>query len=222
MELAQQKVREALIRSASPAVLSSFGKDSMLLLWLVRQIKPDTPVIWFRSGQDESFGRRVIREWNLTVFRWRPVEMYVVQKDNKRTLVHEYAIGSDRLPMLTDLDGNKGPCAMDKFRLGTPRLFLPFDTLLVGWKDSDTHWVKGGAPLAEDGFKLGGVEFIAPLRHMSDEAVRCAVVDHKIPFEPTPDELTLCTHCIQTKPLTEFRSKFNLTKEVDHGTGIRG
>lgn len=193
----------------------------MLLLWLVRQIKPDTPVIWFRSGQDESFGRRIIREWDLTVFRWEPADMYVLQQADQRTLVHEYAIGNDRLPMLTDLDGSNGPCAISKFRLYASRIYLPFDTFLVGWKDSDAHWVKGDTPLAEDGFELGGVQFIAPLRHMSDEAVRCAIVDHKIPFEPTPDELTLCTSCIQTKPLTEFRSRFNLPEEVDHGTGVR-
>lgn len=224
MDQALTKVREALAQSKAPAVLSSFGKDSMLLLWLIREAYTGTvPVIWFPSGHDESFGRRMVREWDLTVFRWWPADVYVLEEPGVRTMVHEYAVNGERLPVLIDLaDVNYGPCAAGRFRLRTPNMFLPFDTLLVGWKDSDTHWVKGDAPLAEDGFELGGVEFIAPLRHMTDDAVRAAIVDHQIPFEPTPDELTLCTHCVSTKPLGAFRSRFNLTEEVDHGGRIRG
>lgn len=214
LDRARLNVAMALGLNSSPAVLSSFGKDSMLLLWLVRDVRPDTPVIWFRTGLDESFGRRMVREWNLTVFRWEPAEVYLLRSGLQRTLVTEYSIGADRLPLLTDLDGHRGPCAAKKFADRTPALFLPFDTLLVGWKDSDTHWVKGDAPLAKDGFMLGSAQVIAPLRHMTDSAVRSAIVDHEIPFEPAPDELALCTECIATMPLPLFRSRFNLTTEV--------
>ena len=219
MDQARKNVVAALARSQSPAVLSSFGKDSMLLLWLVRQIRPTTPVIWFRTGHDESFGRRIVREWDLTVFRWWPAEVYTLQQDGHRTLVHEYAIGNDRLPLLIDLDG-PGPCAADVFRTGTPAMYLPFDTLLVGWKDTDAHWVKGGGKLAEDGFRLGRSQVVAPIRHMTDEAVRAAIIDHKIPFEPTPDELSLCTECVSTVPVREFRSRFNLYEEAGNGPDI--
>lgn len=143
--------------------------------------------------------------------------MYVLVEGKKRTLIHEYAMGRSRLPVLTDLKGTDGPCAVDRFRLGTPTLHLPFDTLLVGWKDTDTHWVKGNAPLAEDGFMLDQSQVIAPLRHMTDSAVRSAIIDHKIPFEPTPDELALCTDCIAKVPLPEFRSRFNLEEENANG-----
>lgn len=223
MEAARQKVREALVRSASPAVLSSFGKDSMLLLWLVREVKPSTPVIWFRTGQDERFAKRIIREWNLTAFSWAPADMYVVKDaDEARTLVHEYGIGACRFPVLIDLNGDGGPCAVDKFPLRVPSLYLPFDILLVGYKDTDQHWLKGDSKLFKDGTFFDRAEVIAPLRHMTDEAVRAAIVDHHIPFEPTPDELTLCTHCVSTMPLQEFRSRFSLTEVIENGSGIRG
>lgn len=216
MDHARRKVAEVLARSASPAVLSSFGKDSILLLWLVKQVRPNTPVIWFRTGQDERFARQVIRDWDLTAFGWAPADVYTLQQNGQRTLIHEYAIGTDRLPVLIDLDGSNGPCATDKFPFRTPAMYLPFDTLLVGWKDTDTHWAKGDAPLAEDGFRLGASQVVAPLRHMTDAAVRSAIIDHRIPFEPTPDELELCTECVSTMPLPEFRSRFNL-KEINDG-----
>lgn len=193
----------------------------MLLLWLIKEVKPIPPVIWFHTGHDESFGRRMVREWDLTVFRWAPVDIYVVEDAGRRTLVQEYSAGSsDRLPVLIDLDGSDGPCAATKFPVRRPTMYLPFDTLLVGWKDTDEHWIKGKSMLAEDGFRIGTAQIVAPLRHMSDDAVRSAVVDHQIPFEPAPDEMTLCTHCIATMPLPVFRSRFNLTEEVDHGTGV--
>lgn len=224
MDQARQKVDEALARSVSPAVLCSFGKDSLLLLDLVREQRPNTPVIWFRTGLDESFGKRMVREWDLKVLRWRPLTVYTLEGEG-RTLVQEFSFGGDRLPMFTDLASDNlygvGPsCAAERFPTSPTAVYPPFDTLLVGWKDSDTHWVKGDAPLAEDGFVLGNSQVFAPLRHLTDDAVRAGVIDRKIPFEPTPDELLACTHCISTMPLPEFRSRYNL-KEDGNGPDIR-
>lgn len=194
----------------------------MLLLWLVREVYTGSvPVIWFRTGLDESFGRKVIKQWDLTVLRWRPSAVYTLEEVGQRTLVQEFSFGSDRLPMFTDLRlGLGGKGAWETFPLLPTPTYPPFDTLLVGWKDCDTHWAKGEAPLAKDGFMLGGSEIIAPLRHMTDEAVRSAIIDHRIPFEPTPDELMLCTECVSTMPLEEFRSRFNLAEEVANGPDI--
>ena len=212
LDRARLNVSLALSASASLAVLSSFGKDSMLLLWLVRQIRPDTPVLWFRTGQDERFAKRVIREWNLTTFSWAPADIYVVAENGNRTLVHEYGVGNSRLPVLIDLLPG-GPCATDQFAQRTPTLYLPFDTLLVGWKDSDTHWLKGEGKLAEDGFKLDRAALTAPIRHLTDAQVMGAIMDNHIPYEPVEDQLALCTDCITTMPVAEFRSRFSLTEE---------
>lgn len=212
LDQARTNVTQALTASASPAVLSSFGKDSMLLLWLVRQTRPHTPVIWFRTGQDERFARQVMRTWGLTTFSWAPAEVYEVADGPNRTLVHEYGIGDSRFPVLIDLEG-QGPCAATRFASRTPSLYLPFDTLLVGYKDTDTHWLKGDSKLFGEETRFDRAKVIAPIRHMTDAQVMAAIIDNHIPYEPVLDTLTLCTRCVDTVPAAEFRSRFNLTEE---------
>lgn len=196
--------------------MSSFGKDSMLLLWLVRQVRPDTPVIWLRTGQDERFAKGVIRTWGLTAFSWAPAAVYAVSGGPYRTLVHEYGLGESRFPVLIDLEG-QGPCAAQRFAHRRPSLYLPFDTLLVGYKDTDTHWLKGDAKLFDEETQFGRARVVAPIRHMTDEQVRAALKDYAIPYQPVKDQLALCTHCVDTIPAAQFRSRFNLTEESNHG-----
>lgn len=216
MNTARAKIREILAHSAAPAVLSSFGKDSLLLLDLVREVIPHPTVLWFRTGMDERFARRIIRDWQLTAFSWAPAAVYLVSRGNDRTMVQEYSIGEHRLPVLVDLIPGE-PCIACKLQQRTSNLYLPFDTLLVGWKDTDEHWLKGNALLAPDGFLAGRSTVYAPLRHMTDDAVRAAVKDRQIPFEPTPDELPVCSHCLSSEedslpemPVEAFRERFEL------------
>lgn len=199
MDLARKTVRSALASSQSPAVLSSFGKDSMLLLALVREIAPRTPVIWFRDGTDESFARQVIREWGLTAFSPAPADAYLLANPttDETTLIAEYDFGGDRLPMLTDLTPGT-TCALTHFPHRTS-LFYPFDLLLVGWKDTDMHWVKGNAQLAANGFTTGRAIVIAPIRHLTDEQVRAAIHTMNIPYRQVEDALPLCTACMTAK-----------------------
>jgi 3'-phosphoadenosine 5'-phosphosulfate sulfotransferase (PAPS reductase)/FAD synthetase len=219
MDRTRQHIADVLATSHSPAVLCSFGKDSLLLLDLAREHRPDIPVIWFRTGQDERFARQVIRDWQLTAYSWAPADIYLLTDGERRTLVHEYGVGAGRFPVLTDLAGD-GPCAADKFAARRWTTNLPFDTLLIGYKDCDEHWVKGGSRLFTDDVHFDQAKVVAPLRHLTDDAVRSAIIDRRIPFEPTPDELAVCTHCISTMPLAEFRSRYQLTEEVHDGPGI--
>lgn len=222
MGKALQRVKQLLAASSSPAVLSSFGKDSMLLLDLVREVRPNTPVLWFRTGQNETFARRIIRQWNLMVFSWLPERYYLLRGPQGTVLIHEYNFGGDRLPVLVDLKPGE-PCKTQPRGHSNRPVYLPFDALLVGWKDSDEHWVKGNAPLDLDGYQLGRATMYAPLRHMTDEAVRAAVIDRDIPFQPVDDELPACDHCLTGRPCNEiavgdivtFRNSYNLARKEE-------
>ena len=222
MDQAVAKITETLAHSQSPAVLCSFGKDSLLLLDLVNEQWPNVPVIWFRTGLNEAFAKRTIIDRNLMVFSWAPAEVYLLRDRSNVTMIHEYGFGEHRLPVLIDMAPGR-PCAATRFLYRTPSLYLPFDVLFVGWKDSDEHWVKGNAPLAADGFSIGRAKGVAPLRHMTDDAVRAAIIERKIPYEPMPDELPICAACLagddcadsdeplpSTLAIDTFRSRFEL------------
>lgn len=196
MDQARQIIRNALTTAQSPAVMCSFGKDSMLLLTLVREIRQDVPVLWFRDGTSEKFARRIIREWNLTAFSPAPADVYLV---GPHTMIHEYDLDGPCVPMVIDLAQGE-ECALQKFPQRTTNLFLPFDVLLTGYKDTDTHWLKGRAKLWEDGAMAGRTLIIAPIRHMSDDQVRAALAEMNIPYRVGDDELPLCTACMTAGP----------------------
>lgn len=71
-------IERFLEQCRDPAVSISFGKDSMLMLWLVRQVDESVPVVWFDGGKfDEwpetyAFRDRVVEEWGLDLITVRP------------------------------------------------------------------------------------------------------------------------------------------------------
>ena len=66
---AKQLIEDGVEKFPSITVASSFGKDSMVLLHLVRQVKPAIPVftVFMDTEFPETieFSRRIAREWNL-------------------------------------------------------------------------------------------------------------------------------------------------------------
>lgn len=216
METARKVIAAALHEARRPAVLCSFGKDSMLLLHLVREALPQVPVIWFRTGQDERFAKRMIAKWNLMVVSWAPAAIQLLINGDQRTLALEYAFGPCHLPVLVDLEGD-GPCALKKFARCTPELVVPFDLLFLGYKDTDSHWVRGDAPL----FPLQPsmpFQLCTPLRHMEDEQVLAHIDELGIPYQAVKDTLALSTACMTPEPLDSFRHRFGL--EASNGPSI--
>lgn len=195
---ARLNIRAALATAASPAVLCSFGKDSMLLLALCREVSPYIPVLWYRTGQDERFAKQIIRDWGLTAFSPAPSDVYLLTNGNERAIVHEYSWGGETLPMVSDLAPGER-CSLTAYPDRTRPLFWPFDLVLVGYKDSDTHWTKGDAPLFQEGTTVGKAIYLAPIRHMSDTQVLAAIHDLEIPYRPVEDSLPLCTECMTGK-----------------------
>jgi 3'-phosphoadenosine 5'-phosphosulfate sulfotransferase (PAPS reductase)/FAD synthetase len=206
MEKARQIIREVLSTAEHPAVLSSFGKDSMLLLSLVREVAPETPVIWFHSGlASKRFAERMILNLDLHVWSWRPSDVYVLPNDKGLSLIREQAFGRHRFPMVLDIeDGEK--CVADFPQDRTPELYPHFDALLFGYKETDEHWTLGGSGFCPpDGFELGKAKVYAPLRNLTDEDVWAAIKELGVPYDmerydnggTDPDSIQACTNCLQ-------------------------
>lgn len=64
-------IKDAIKKYSKITVACSFGKDSMVVLHLARQIKPDIPVFTimtpFKPKETFEFKDRMIRKWNLNI-----------------------------------------------------------------------------------------------------------------------------------------------------------
>lgn len=69
-------LEKTLANSQQPAVMSSFGKDSMAVLHMVLQHKPDIQVLWNNTlvefPSTIKLARKVTRDWNLNLVVARP------------------------------------------------------------------------------------------------------------------------------------------------------
>lgn len=207
LELSRSIVQEVMAQAKRPALLCSFGKESMLLLTLMREIREDFPCLWFRTNQtpeQTAFAKSIIRELNLQVFSYAPAEVYVVPNEDGVTLIHEYSFGRNRFPRLVDIEpGERCSLKLDPSR--TPQMSHVWDFLFAGWKDSDSHRVLGDDPFPDDGYFLGDAQVYAPLRHMSDADVWSVIEELHVPVDrqrysfsdETRDDgvLKLCTAC---------------------------
>lgn len=231
MEVARQIIADVLADAHAPAVLWSAGADSTLLLHLVREQASEAVAIWFNTT-----GRITPPQPALS---WAPADVYLLSDGSHHTLVHEFDYSGAPLPVLTDLAPGDA-CVLTAFPHRTPHIYPPFDVLFAGWKDSDQHWIADGNQLPKDGTVLGQSKLIAPLRHMTDAAVRAAIVEMRIPYTPPPDELPVCSACMTADSATvwcseqqryiprvawdapagiaAFRTRFNLE---DHTNGQR-
>jgi 3'-phosphoadenosine 5'-phosphosulfate sulfotransferase (PAPS reductase)/FAD synthetase len=198
MKDVQRKTKEALEGARNPALLASFGKDSLLLLFLAHRFKPDIPIVWFdhrASEAEKRFAKKIIRDWNLTVFTYSPMDTYFLPNNEGLTLVDEYSFSEARMPVLTDVSEGE-TCGLNVIGERTPFFGYPFDVTLVGWKSCDGHFTTGRNPFPVDGFQFGGTRMFAPLRDLTDAQVLDAIRELGIPYEEIDDSLSLCTRCL--------------------------
>lgn len=193
----RQRVATALNGAHSPGVLFSGGKDSLLLAALVREQRPDFTLIWFRTGESDSFVRRIIHSWQpLTCVSWNPADVYLLAENGERALVQEYDFGGVRFPVITDLA--PGTRCSRILPMLAPQVYPTFDVLLWGARDEDQHWIKGSASFPPDGVEFGTAKVYAPLRAMTTTQVLAGIAELGLAYEPQPDSLPMCSACMET------------------------
>ena len=194
---AKKYLGNALAHSKNPVALISLGKDSLLLLYLLRELGASIPLIWFRDkAPQETF--RVIKEWGLTLYSYPPAVRYKVEN----SVVSEYSIGDARLPVIRDIS-DEGQ------QVGTNTLayfHYSFDTTFYGYKASDE--ISLVSRTFEPEFQLGPTRMVAPLYHFTDDEVLQMIEDFAIPYEPFNDDALDCS--LPIVPIETFRQRFSL------------
>lgn len=205
-----------LLKSKLAALLFSGGKESLLLLDMVRQVRPSTTIVHFYDRLAPEV-EAVIKGWDLEVLSWRPAAWYLVPWGSGVVLVNEYSFGDARLPVLTDIiDGED--CEWEKRPTNLTEFFdNPFDLVLWGMRKSDElHPVMPA--YFERKTRLGASKLFAPLYNWPTEDVVEAV--NRLPFAPVAnDAIRMCAKCREglanwdrEAALKMFSERFNYAK----------
>jgi hypothetical protein len=198
-QAAQKLIRVALHRAERPAIMCSFGKDSMVVLHLVRSLGYRLPVIFHREPflpRKYTFARKVIALWNLTVYDFPPLATAVQEKDGAMEIMNYYPAGARPCALPTGLcapaPGERPLCALHDFYLKPTGTFnYPWDVVFHGHKSSDVDPIQGPVPLAADFARnLGTASVAFPLRHFTDEDVWAYHEQHGLPVHAERYEKT--------------------------------
>lgn len=181
---ALQVIEQVVDQYKKPCLLCSFGKDSVLLLWLIRKHTGFTfPIVFFKQPffpRKYAYADRLIADWNLDVFTDVPPMGTSMTKGNGLLeVVNHYPFGGDKNLMMPVgwIDHEKHPakwlCGRDDVMnrpLGQYQWL--WDCALTGHKGEDKDAVQGDVHLRVDIHQIpGGCHTAYPLRLFSDADV---------------------------------------------------
>ncbi len=201
-------IRAKASAARKPAVMLSFGKDSMALAHLIRIALfkglnhnhfPLThafplPVIYHRDPwfpQKHEFADGVIRSWAMEAHDYPPQACGVKVNEERLELVARYHFGLLALDIPKNVVHSQYYprrdyiCGLNDW-LQRPKaagVLYPWDCVFIGHKSSDVDPFDGPVPLKSDCVKVAGVELVFPLRHWSDEDVWDYIERNAIPVQ---------------------------------------
>lgn len=205
----------------NPALMCSFGKDSMVLLALLSGKGIRLPVIFFRQPffpKKQAFAMEMIEKYDLVAYDYPPSATSMANNGTVCEVIRHYQIGQQYLSIS---DGNLYEPEEGKYLCGLRDLLekpkgtfqMPWDVLFCGHKSSDNDPLAGNLALHVDIHQHAGAATLAyPLREWSDKDVWDYIKAFNIPFHEeryddvemtdkedksfNPDYLPCCTRCI--------------------------
>lgn len=185
-------------RFRRPALLWSGGKDSTVLLWALRKMGFEWPVVTFLEPWLPGkwmFVQELAAQMGLELHTWAPAATWVYERGPQVVLGASWDVGAGELcgvpKDVVEPDGTDLPpgyfCGLKA--ITRPRAWLdgaPWDALVCGHKSCDTDPVLGGIPLRVDELapqREGGPVTIFPLRDWSDAEVWGYLLEHEVPID---------------------------------------
>lgn len=187
-------IEYGLDKYKKPCVMVSFGKDSMVMLHLIRSIIKDIDIIYISQPEfpkKQRFANSVIDDWNLRVYRdIPPARISVMYGDEKVEVLNEYNIGESTIAIpvgRTDpnYETTDWVCGRDVYlNRHTGYYNYPWDLSFMGHKGSDTDDVLGSVNI-----KLhikqtpNSTTFIYPLLDWSDSDIWEYIHANNVPYD---------------------------------------
>lgn len=187
--------RNILEKAAAPVALLSFGKDSILMLDLMREVRTDFPAIHF--GPVDEFAKGIIRQYNLTVYSYAAAQRSIVIGD-ETVLVSDYDFGGQLMPVVETVEPGDTCCGTVNNQPRLNNFGYDWTDTFLGWKETDKIPLVIHQPHIIDGMRFGNTRLWTPIRHLTDTEVYAELARRELPI-PAPDADTrlLCTKCLR-------------------------
>lgn len=214
-------IRETLGRVERPVIGWSAGKDSQVLLYLIRQIMLDIPVIHLRGFPDptkHAFADREIERLGLNMVELRPAGRDPIGRGDHVEVAEGYLVGGQKpffalyYPIEAEPGHVPGPgshCAVEKLQepAGGFEAALDFDCVFSGLRDRDGDQVHGQLRVVDDIVESYGVLSVLPLRTWTEADIWAASELLGIPqnearykrgdMTANADYYPMCTECLK-------------------------
>lgn len=204
---------EVLQNYRRPVLLCSFGKDSMVMLWMIREwFTKEIPIVLFKHPffpRKYTYADRMISEWDLNVHQnIPPIGSSLSCKDGKTEVIHHYSMGAGSLVVpigKQDIEGREGWLCGIKDILSGPygSYNWPWDVAFCGHRSTDVDPLLGSIALRCDVHQNPDSSHLAfPLRHFTDDDIWTLHKAWGIPFDKLRYES-------QENPVTHTEGTFN-------------
>jgi hypothetical protein len=190
-----EMIRRVLAHYTKPALMCSFGKDSMVLLSILRwEMDVHLPVVFHRDPwwpKKYAFADKIIADWNLEVHDWPPSRMTMWEGKEIMAFTSHYQTGPQPTycqatkNILIPENGKKWMCGVDVLNRPVGAYQYPFNLVLIGHKSTDSDQIAGDIPLALDVRKTAGngPDAAFPLRHWTDEDIWEYIEEYHVPMQ---------------------------------------
>lgn len=206
-------IAEQLATAVAPAVAWSGGKDSQVLLWLVRAVMPDIPVLYlhgFPHPTKHRFVLEIMRQWSLNLIRPLPTAYDVIGKNGHVEIIEVYQLTPNRLmyfPIEATQDYQPSAdsyCGLQKLNdpVGDP---LPWREVFIGLRGDEVDPTHGPLAPAEYVADYTDVKYIYPLKEWAEADIWEASHIYGIPqnearyagdMDANNDYYPVCTLCL--------------------------
>ena len=202
VEKTLKEIRTMLGVFKSPVLLCSFGKDSMAMLYLVRQVNKNIPIIFFKEPfmqKKYAFAYKVIQDLDLTVYDFPPTwRDFQFREQNGSGFINPYTTEAQKMEVYYGYDtcgGNlilpKGIrpttnptlCIFRDFLNGqTCKTLYKWDITFIGHKNSDTDDMLDDISLSNRMRYVGETALYYPLYEWTDDDVWEYIKMNNIPY----------------------------------------
>jgi 3'-phosphoadenosine 5'-phosphosulfate sulfotransferase (PAPS reductase)/FAD synthetase len=215
IEATREFIAEQLAISRNPALAWSGGKDSQVLLFFAREIKPDVTILYFPGlphSTKHAFVERMAKEWNLNLYAPYPRARDAISKDGHVELIELYELAPDRwlyLPVEAepgyepDANAHCGRALLIEGE--TYKAPMDYDAVFIGHRNDDQDPTHGSVPLKDYVASVGDFHYVYPLHDWTEADVWAASEILNIPqnqaryrdqeMGANADYFEICTRC---------------------------